>query len=505
MRIFFVISVSCILTTVLLLSYFISLNFLFLFIVVAPLTAMGIYDFFQTNDSIRRNYPVLGRMRFLLMSISHEIRQYFIETDTSGTPFNRLQRNLVYNRANSGNQTHPFGTALNVYEENHEWMAHSIFPLPVRHEQYRQKIGGPDCKQPYSASLLNVSAMSYGALSKNAVLALSMGAKKGGFYHNTGEGGVSPYHLKGGADLTWQIGTGYFGCRTNDGNFNDEMFQKTANLANIKMIEIKLSQGAKPGHGGVLPAAKNTPEIAKIRGVEPHTTVLSPPSHKAFDNAEGLLNFVQKLRTLSGGKPIGFKLCVGNTNEFIEICLAMIKTNIKPDFITVDGSEGGTGAAPLEFSNSVGMPLEDGLIFISDTLRGYNLKKDIQIIASGKIISAFDVIKYISLGADLCNSARGMLFSIGCIQALKCDTNKCPAGVTTHNESLIKGLVPEDKYIKTANFHKANMHIFNELIAAAGISELSQLQRSFIHQRLDSTTTKTFEELFPTVAIGSLN
>lgn len=482
---------------------FVNIKFLWIGLPLLLLILLGFYDYFQTKHSITRNFPIIGHSRYLLEELGPEIRQYFVESDTNGSPFTRLQRKIIYSRAKLQNQNHPFGTELNVYQPDYEWMPHSIYPAVVQHTAPRILIGGKDCLQPYSAARLNISAMSYGALSKAAVLAFSKGASHGGFYHNTGEGGVSPYHLQGGADLVYQLGTGYFGSRNDDGTFSVEKFRKTSSHPNIKMVEIKISQGAKPGHGGVLPASKNTPEIASIRGVTPGVEVLSPPGHSAFDTASGLIDFIKTLRENCGGKPVGFKLCIGRRDEFIDICNAMISKNILPDFITIDGGEGGTGAAPLEFSNSVGMPLEDALVFVIDTLRGYNLKKDIKVIASGKIVSAFDIIKYMSIGADLCNSARGMMMSLGCIQALECDRNTCPTGITTHKPELMAGLVVEEKYIRVANFQNETLKCFMELVAAAGITDLSNLHRGLIHQRLDTYHYRTFEEIYPSVAEGS--
>jgi glutamate synthase domain-containing protein 2 len=326
----------------------------------------------------------------------------------------------------------------------------------------------------------------------------------GGFFHDTGEGGLSPYHLEYGADVVWEIGSGYFGCRAEDGNFNPDLFQEKAQKPEVKMIEIKLSQGAKPGHGGVLPAIKNTKEIAEIRGVEPHTKVVSPAYHKAFSDAEGLLQFVQRLRELSGGKPIGFKLCIGIEQEFIDICKAMIDTKILPDFITIDGSEGGTGAAPIEFSDSMGMPLEEALVFVTNTLQGFNLKDEIKLIASGKIITAFDLIRATALGADICNSARGMMFALGCIQALKCDTNECPTGITTHNPNLTRGLVVKDKAERVKNFQQETVRAATELLAGMGLTEFTQLKRSHINKRTEPETFRSFEEIYPSVEKGSL-
>jgi glutamate synthase domain-containing protein 2 len=360
-------------------------------------------------------------------------------------------------------------------------------------------IGEKNCTHPYACSLLNVSAMSYGSLSNRAILALNEGAKKGGFAHNTGEGGVSSHHLKHGGDLIWQIGTGYFGCRAEDGGFSEEKYIETIAAPSIKMVELKISQGAKPGHGGILPAKKNTPEIAQIRGVEAGTIVNSPPAHTAFNSPEGLLHFIKKLRDLSGGRPVGFKLCIGKKAEFEEICNAMISTGITPDFITVDGGEGGTGAAPVEFSNSVGTPYMDGLAFVHDTLLGYGLRKDIKIGASGKITTGFHMVRALSLGADFCNSARAMMMALGCIQALLCNTNQCPVGVATQDKELIKGLNVKDKSDRVYHYHHKTIHSFVEMLGAAGISDSSQLNRSMINRRIDETTVATYEDIFPTM------
>lgn len=468
-------------------------------IVFVPLILIGVSDIVQKRQAIKNNFPIIGHFRYILEKFRPEIQQYFVETEMEGTPINRMFRSLIYSRAKTQNDTTPFGTKLDVYREDYECMAHSMYPK--HHDEVDQKprvlFGGKDCKQPYSASILNISAMSFGSLSQNAVLALSKGAKLGGFAHNTGEGGLSPYHLEGGGDLVWQIGTGYFGCRTKDGNFCPDTFQKNAIKNNVKMIEIKLSQGAKPGHGGILPAAKNTEEIAKIRDVEPHTEVLSPPYHTAFKSAEGLLHFVQQLRELSEGKPVGFKLCVGSKDEFIEVCEAMKKTQILPDFITVDGGEGGTGAAPVEFTNSIGLPLREGLSFVVDSLKRYNIKNDIRVIASGRVFSAFHIIRLMALGADTVNSARAMMMAIGCIQALQCNTNTCPVGVATQNKSLMKGLDVNDKYVRVANFHKTTVVGFSEMLAAAGFRNGEEIQRKHILHRLGPNKMVTYEELYP--------
>jgi len=467
--------------------------------VIGPLILIGIIDLTQKKHAIKRNFPVIGRARYLLEKIRPEIMQYFVETDTQGRPFNRVFRTLIYQRAKNVNDTVPFGTQMDVYEVGYEWMDHSMYARnheSVNHDP-RVTVGGPDCKQPYSASLLNISAMSFGSLSKNAVMAFNKGAKTGGFAHNTGEGGVSPYHLQYQGDLIWQIGTGYFGCRTAEGNFCEDSFASTATSETVKMVEIKISQGAKPGHGGILPASKNTPEIAAIRNVKPYTDVHSPPSHSAFSSATELMTFIQLLRDKSGGKPVGFKLCIGKKQEFRDLCEAMINTGIKPDFITVDGGEGGTGAAPVEFSNSLGMPLKDAIAFVSNTLLEYKLKKDIKIIASGKIISGFHIARIIALGADLVNSARAMMMAAGCIQALQCNSNKCPVGVATQNKTLMKGLDVEDKAVRVANFHRITLASFSELIAAAGVSNPEDLERKHINRRVSENTVLKYDEIFP--------
>jgi glutamate synthase domain-containing protein 2 len=471
-----------------------------------PLIIIGYSDIIQTKHAIRRNFPVIGNFRYLLETIRPEIMQYFVETDTEGRPIDRLLRSLIYERSKKVNDTTPFGTQTDVYAAGYEWMDHSVYARKSAslHELPRVLIGGADCKKPYSASILNISAMSFGSLSQNAIMALNSGAKLGGFAHNTGEGGISPYHKKPGGDLIWQIGTGYFGCRTDDGNFDPETFKTAAGLESVKMIEIKLSQGAKPGHGGILPAAKNTPEIAEIRKVKAHTDVISPPGHTAFKDAEGLMQFIQQLRDLSGGKPVGFKLCVGKKSEFIDFCKAMVKTGIKPDFITVDGGEGGTGAAPVEFSNSIGRPLREGLAFVVDTLRGYDLKKEIKVIASAKIITGFHMARALAIGADLCNSARAMMMAMGCIQALRCNTNRCPVGIATQDKTLYNGLNVQNKSVRVANFHNETVKSFVELLEAAGLDKPDDLKREHINRRVSMTYLMSYLELYPEVEVGSL-
>ncbi len=487
-------------------GYFLNNNIWWAFVVVAPLVLLGISDLTQKHQTLKHNFPIIGRMRWWAEWMRPKVYQYFIESDTDGAPFNRLSRNVIYQRAKKVNDTTPFGTQLDVYALGYEWLNHSIAPIPlskVNHDP-RVVVGGPDCKQPYSASIYNVSAMSYGSLSKNAIMALNGGAKIGGFAHNTGEGGLSPYHLAPGGDIFWQIGTGYFSCRNADGTFNYEAFAERAVLPNVKMIEIKLSQGAKPGHGGILPASKVTDEIAKIRLVEKGKDVLSPPYHTAFGTPMELVGYIKKLRELSGGKPIGFKLCIGQKSQFIAICKAMIKTNTMPDFITVDGGEGGTGAAPLEFTNSVGMPLRDALAFVYDTLNGFGIKKHIKIIASGKVHTGFDLVKNISLGADMCNAARAMMISLGCIQALECNTNTCPTGVATQNPKLYKGLDVDNKKVRVANFHHETIKAAVELMAAAGIDHPEKLHRSHIYRRVSANQIQTYAQMYPNMLKGSL-
>ncbi len=469
-----------------------------LFTGIGILFIVGIYDIIQTKHTILRNYPVIGHLRYLLESIAPEIHQYFVEDDLDGKPINRNNRDYIYQRAKLVNETHPFGTELDLQEDHAAWMKHSIYPAPRLTGFPTVRIGGKDCKKPYTASLLNISAMSYGALSANAVTALNVAAKNGKFYHNTGEGGISPYHLQGG-DVVYQIGTGYFGCRDEEGNFSPEVFRKSVSNEEIKMVELKISQGAKPGHGGILPAIKNTEAIAAIRGVKPHTTVFSPPGHSAFSNPVEFIQFIKQLRDLSGGKPVGFKICIGDKKEFIDVCEAMIKTGIMPDFITVDGAEGGTGAAPIVFSDHVGMPWENALIFVADTLIKYGLKDQIKIITSTKIITGFDILKALSMGADICNSARGMMIALGCIQALECHKNTCPTGVTSHNKRLMKGLVVEEKWKRVVNYHHETLNDFLDIFAASGCTELSQLNRSMIYKQL-RYKENCFEDLYPTPA-----
>ena len=477
---------------------------LWLLVLILPLVLRGMIDIAQTKQAIRRNFPVIGNARYLMEIVRPEINQYFVESNSDGKPFSRNDRSVVYQRAKGAVDTLPFGTQRDVYETGYEWINHSLAPVHVESADTRVLVGGPDCVQPYSASVLNVSAMSYGSLSKNAVMALNGGAKIGGFAHNTGEGGLSPYHLSPGGDLIWQIGTGYFSCRDKQGQFSLEAFGRRATLPNVKMIEIKLSQGAKPGHGGILPAQKLTPEIVEIRGVEPGKDVISPPAHSAFSSPLGLLEFVQDLRNASGGKPVGFKLCVGKRHEFLGIVKAMLVSGITPDFITVDGSEGGTGAAPLEFSDSVGTPLNEGLSFVHSALVGANVRDRIRLIASGKVNTGFQIATKVALGADMCNAARAMMFAIGCIQALRCNTNECPTGVATQDPELVQGLHVGDKATRVSRYHAATVSSFHEVLGAAGLRRQQDLKPWFILKRVSAMETRSYAEIYPQVEPGAL-
>lgn len=437
------------------------------------LTGLGIRDLTQRRHAILRNYPVVGHLRFLLEAFRPEIRQYIIESDRDEEPFSRESRALVYQRAKDEEDKRPFGTTADVNASGHAWITHSAAPVEIKDTDFRIRIGGPDCRQPYEASLYNISAMSFGSLSANAILALNKGARKGGFAHDTGEGSISCYHREGGGDLIYQIASGYFGCRNEDGSFSPERFAETAGDPQVKMIELKLSQGAKPGHGGMLPAAKITPEIAEARGIPMGVDCVSPAGHSAFSTPIEMMQFIGKLRNLSDGKPVGFKLCIGHRREFMCMVKAMLKTGIVPDFIVVDGSEGGTGAAPLEFANRVGMPMLEGLTFVHNTLRGAGLRDRIRIGAAGKIVSGFDIARALALGADWCNSARGFMFAIGCIQAQACHTNKCPVGIATQDRLRQRAIDVGDKSDRVARFHRNTLKALGELAGAAGLTRPS--------------------------------
>lgn len=481
-----------------------NLGWLIVALPLIALTIMGIIDLTQTRHAIRRNYPIIGNLRFLFEFIRPEIRQYFMESDEQQLPFSRADRSLVYQRAKQQQDKQPFGTQLDLYSSGYEWINHSMAPSHITDSDFRITVGGPDCTQPYSLSVFNISAMSFGALSANAIMALNRGAVLGNFTHDTGEGGISRYHTKYGGDLTWNIGSGYFGCRDEQGNFSPERFAERAQQDNVKMIEIKLSQGAKPGQGGILPAAKVTPEIAAARDVPVWQDCSSPSQHSAFSNPIELLEFVAQLRELSGGKPVGFKLTIGHPWEWFAIAKAMLKTNITPDFIVVDGAEGGTGAAPVEFMNHVGVPLAEGLRLVHNTLVGIGLREQIKIGASGKIISAFNMARIMALGADWCNSARGFMFAIGCIQALACHTGKCPTGVTTQDPLRQKALVVSDKSLRVASFHNNTLKALAELLCAAGLHHPSDLRPHHIARRITNGEVRVLAALFPDLEKGAL-
>ena len=467
--------------------------------VILPLIGLGIHDIIQRKHTILRLYPVVGHIRFLLESIRPEIQQYFVENDTSGTPFSREFRALVYQRAKGQRDTRPFGTQFDIYRSGYEWLDHSLSPTPVNDKNPRVRFGNSDSNQPYDASPLNISAMSFGALSQNAIMALNKGARIGNFAHNTGEGGISPYHLKHGGDLIWQVGTGYFGCRNSEGDFDETLFTENVGHDAVKMIEIKLSQGAKPGHGGILPTVKLTQEIADIRHVPMGHDVVSPPAHSAFSSPIGLLEFIAKLRVCSGGKPVGFKLCIGKKSEFLAICKAMLVTGITPDFITVDGAEGGTGAAPIEMTNSVGTPLRDGLNFVNNALIGIGLRDKIRIIAAGRVASAFHMLRLMALGADTINSARAMMFALGCVQSRKCNEGTCPTGIATQDQDRYKALDIEDKSERVANYHASMIENVMDLVIATGLNSLNEIRPEHINHRTKGAETKNYAELYPSI------
>ena len=467
------------------------------FVLFAGLLATGVYDLRQTKRAILRSYPVIGHLRFMLEFIRPEIRQYFIESDSEATPFSRAQRSLVYQRAKGESDKRPFGTQLAVYSEGYEWMNHSMAPTQLATHDFRITIG-PNTAQPYSASVFNISAMSFGALSANAILALNAGAKRGGFAHDTGEGSISVHHRVHGGDLTWEIGSGYFGCRNDDGTFSAERFTANACEPQVKMIELKLSQGAKPGHGGVLPGSKVTIEIADARGVPVGVDCVSPAAHSAFTTPVEMMHFIARLRELSGGKPTGFKLCIGHPWEWFALVKAMLETGITPDFIVVDGAEGGTGAAPLEFTDHVGSPMQEGLLLVHNTLRGAGLREKIKIGCAGKVVSAFDIARLMALGADWCNSARGFMFALGCIQAQHCHTGACPTGVTSQDPLRQQALVVTDKAERVFNFHQLTLDALKELVQAAGLAHPQDITAHHIVRRTSDGQVRSLAHLVTT-------
>jgi glutamate synthase domain-containing protein 2 len=480
--------------------------FLTAFGLCVAFSAVGIWDMVQTRHSLRRNYPILANIRFGLEKVRPEIRQYFLESDTDGTPYNRSKRAVVYQRAKGQLDKRPLGTQQDVYGVNFEWINHSMAPAPhgARAEDLRVSVGGPDCRHPYSLSLLNISAMSFGALSANAIRALNKGARLGGFAHDTGEGGFSQHHRTFGGDIIWEIGSGYFGCRNDDGSFCAEKFARQAAEPQVKMIEIKLSQGAKPGHGGVLPGPKVSPEIAAARGVPLGVDCISPARHSAFSTPIEMMHFIARLRELSGGKPVGFKLCIGHPWEFMGLCKAMLETGIRPDFVVVDGKEGGTGAAPLEFVDHVGTPLREGLVFARNCLVGAGLRDTIRLGASARVITGFDMARIMAIGADWCNAARGFMFALGCIQAQACHTDHCPSGVATQNQRRQRALVVPDKAERVFRFHQQTLLALADLVGAAGLDHPRHLTPMHIVKRVSPTEVKTFADVYPFLAPGEL-
>lgn len=477
---------------------------LWAFVVVGPLAVVLAYDMLQKSHTILRNYPGVGHIRYMLEDFRHQFRQYLIQSDNEGDPFTHEQRALVYRRAKAVNDVLPFGTIRNVYSEGYEWINHSVAAREVAEEEPRIRIGGPQCDRPYLASRLNISAMSFGSLSSHAVLALNGGARLGNFAHNTGEGGISRYHREPGGDLVWEIGSGYFGCRTADGRFDPGLFEDQARPDQVKMIELKLSQGAKPGGGGILPAEKLTRDIAEARRVPMGRDVVSPASHTAFRTPVEMLEFMARLRQLSGGKPVGFKLCVGQPSQVMAICKAMLETGIHPDFVTVDGGEGGTGAAPLELSNHMGMPMHEGLLIVHNALTGIGLRDRIRVIVAGKVISGFDMAARIAMGADACYSARGMMFALGCIQARRCHTNRCPTGVATQDPWRVHGLEVGDKTRRVANYHKNTIRHLLKVVAAAGLDHPGQLCPDILYHRVSGTETRSYRDMCDYLEDGAL-
>ena len=469
------------------------------------LSLVGIFDLSQTRRALLRNYPVIGHIRYLIESIRPEIRQYLLEADDDKLPFSRAQRSLVYQRAKNEPSEKPFGTLIDVYQDGYEFIGHSLRPQPeAKPEALRVTVGGDQCRQPYSASVLNISALSFGAMSANAIRALNRGAQLGGFAHDTGEGSISPYHREFGGDLIWELGSGYFGCRDARGRFDPGRFAAQAASAQVKMIEIKLSQGAKPGHGGILPGAKVTAEIAATRGVPAGVDCVSPAAHSTFDTPAGLLEFVAQLRALSGGKPVGFKLCIGHAWEFMGVVKAMLATGITPDFIVIDGKEGGTGAAPVEFTNHIGMPMREGLLFAHNVLVGAGLRPRLRLAASGKIVSAFDIACVLAVGADWSNAARAFMFAVGCIQSQSCNTNKCPTGVATQDPLRQRALVVADKAERVRHFHRNTLKALAQILAAAGLTHPAQLRPQHLVRRISPTRVQLFSQAHVFLQPGEL-
>ena len=500
-HVFYIISLA---TAIILLFgiVFISPTIWYIVPVFLLLFLVGCYDAWLSTDNILRNYPVVGHFRYLLLNVRPQIRQYFVEDSEDGKPYNWERRRIVYERAAKALDTQPFGTQLDVLESGYSYAHHSLSPKIVPESEARTVVGNAQCKQPYSASRLNISGMSFGAISPNAIRALNRGAKTGNFAHNTGEGGLSKYHLEYGGDIIWQLGTAYFGCRTHDGAFDADRFRQQASKDVVKMIEIKLSQGAKPSHGGILPGVKVTSEIAEARGLPLGKDAISPPTHSEFSTPLELMTFITKLRDLSEGKPIGFKLCIGKYEDFMAICKAMLETSIYPDFITVDGAEGGTGAAPLEFTNHLGTPLDEALPFVHNCLKGIGVRQHIRVIASGKVATGYDMVEKLALGADMCNAARAMMFALGCVQSLSCNTNRCPTGIATQDHRRYQALIVEKKYKHVANYHEATLHSFFDLCGAMGVDDPDNLTAGMIFRRVSQRQILNIEEIYPSIEEG---
>lgn len=471
--------------------------------VFGALAALGTWDLLQRRSTLRRNYPILAHFRYGLESVGPEMRQYFIESDTQEVPFSRQQRSLVYQRSKHVTDVVPFGTVHDVYGVDYEWINHSLFPAEIASHDFRVRVGG-ERVQPYDASVFNISAMSFGALSANAIRALNAGAKQGGFYHDTGEGSISTYHRESGGDLVWEIGSGYFGCRDDSGHFSEERFVANARDPQVRMIEVKLSQGAKPGHGGLLPAAKVSAEIAAARGVPAGVDCLSPARHSAFSTPLGLLEFVARLRELSGGKPVGFKLAIGHPWEWFGIAKAMRESGLLPDFIVVDGAEGGTGAAPVEFVDHVGVPMQEALMLVHNTLVGLELRERVRIAAAGKLTSAFDIARTLAMGADWCNAGRGFMFSLGCIQSRSCHTDRCPTGVATQDPVRWRRLDVPDKAARVYQFHQNTIKALRDLLCAAGLESPQQLGPEHILRRVSPTEVRSLAALYRFLRPGEL-
>ena len=467
------------------------------------LVALGTIDIVQRRATLRRLYPLMARFRYGLESFRPEIRQYFIEDDQDEVPFSRQQRALVYQRSKNVSDVVPFGSELPMYGSQYEWINHSLAPAHAATHDFRVPVGD-ERAQPYAASVFNISAMSFGSLSANAIRALNLGAKRGNFYHDTGEGAISAYHREHGGDLVWEIGSGYFGCRDAQGRFDEDAFARNAAEPQVRMLELKLSQGAKPGHGGLLPGAKVTPEIAQTRGIPVGVDCESPAAHSTFSTPLGLLEFIERMRTLAGGKPTGFKLAIGHPWEWFGIARAMLDSGILPDFIVVDGAEGGTGAAPSEFINHVGLPLQEALMLVHNTLVGIGLRDRIRVAAAGKVTSGFDIARAMAMGADWCNAGRGFMFALGCIQSRSCHTDKCPTGVATQDPARWSLLDVPDKSDRVFHFHENTLRALRDMIGAAGLEHPMQIGPEHILRRVSPTEVRSLAALYRFLEPGEL-